>query len=361
MKIAELSTPALLLDADIFESNIKLMADAASRAGKRLRPHAKAHKCVEIAKRQIRAGAAGVCVATVDEADLMVSEGIGSVLLTSPIAHRAKCERIARLARIAQDFTVVVDHAKQVEMYAQAAEAAGAVLNVLVDLDAGDHRTGAAPGKPAWELTQHVLEERSLAFKGLQAYSVRGSHMDGPNARAEYCTNAWAAARETQELLAHHGVETEVITGGSTGSYAADCEVPYVTELQPGSYALMDVAYRRIGGLHFGNALTVAADVVSLNFPGRVTVDAGFKAFSTDRPFGPEVQNLSGARYEWAGDEFGYVFLDQAGSRAGLGDRLRFIPPHCDPTVNLYDRIHLCRGENVEEIWPVMKRMPCAQ
>ena len=361
MKIAELSTPALLLDAETFESNIRLMADAAARAGKRLRPHAKAHKCIEIAKRQIRAGAVGVCVATVDEADLMVSAGVNGVLLTSPIAHRAKCERIAHLAGVAPDLTVVVDHADQVQLYSDAADRAGVILNVLVDLDVGDHRTGVAPGERAWQLTKRIVAKRSLVFKGLQAYSVRASHMDDSKARAEYSLNALRGAHETQVLLASHGVETPLITGGSTGSYAADCALPYVTELQAGSYVLMDVAYGRIGGLNFGNALTVAADVISANYPDRVTVDAGFKAFATDRPFGPVVQGFPGARYEWAGDEFGYVFLDRAAHGIRLGDRLRFIPPHCDPTVNLYDRIHLCRGENVEEIWPVMKRLSCPQ
>jgi D-serine deaminase-like pyridoxal phosphate-dependent protein len=357
MKIAELSTPALLLDVDIFESNIRLMADAAARAGKRLRPHAKAHKCIEIARRQIRAGAVGVCVATVDEADLMVSAGVNGVLLTSPITNGAKCERIAGLTSVAPDLAVVVDHADQVQLYSNAADRAGVTLNVVVDLDVGDHRTGMEPGEPAWHLTERIVSKRNLAFKGLQAYSVRASHIDDAKARAEYSSSALSGAYETQLLLASHGVETQMISGGSTGSYEADCALSYVTELQAGSYALMDVAYGRIGGLNFGNALAVAADVISANYPDRVTVDAGFKAFATDRPFGPVVQRLPGARYEWAGDEFGYVFLDRAAHGVHLGDRLRFIPPHCDPTVNLYDRIHVCRGETVEEIWPVMKRL----
>ena len=121
--------------------------------------------------------------------------------------------------------------------------------------------------------------------------------------------------------------------------------LPYMTELQAGSYALMDGAYARIGGIDFGHALTILATVISANHADRVTVDAGFKAFATDRPFGPDVLDIPGARYEWAGDEFGYVFLDQLPNRLGLGDRVRFIPPHCDPTVNLYDRIHVCHGD----------------
>jgi D-serine deaminase-like pyridoxal phosphate-dependent protein len=162
------------------------------------------------------------------------------------------------------------------------------------------------------------------------------------------------AALETCRLLESHDIRVEIITAGSTGSYASDSALAFVTELQAGSYALMDLAYTQIGGVGFDNALTVLATVVSANHPDRVTVDAGFKAFSTDRPFGPAVLHLDNARYEWAGDEFGFVV--QSPHKIRLGDRLRFIPPHCDPTVNLYDRIHVCRGDEVADVWPIMDR-----
>jgi D-serine deaminase-like pyridoxal phosphate-dependent protein len=118
----------------------------------------------------------------------------------------------------------------------------------------------------------------------------------------------------------------------------------------------MDVAYARIGITEFAHALTVLATVVSANHSDRVTVDAGFKAFATDRTFGPDVLNLANARYQWAGDEFGYVFVEHTQTRPRLGDRLRFIPPHCDPTVNLYDRIYVCSGDIVLETWSIMDR-----
>jgi 3-hydroxy-D-aspartate aldolase len=356
MNIAEVPTPALLLDAGVFESNIRTMAGHAERSGKKLRPHAKAHKCVAIAKRQIEAGAAGVCAATVSEAELMTQAEVPGVLLTSPVADPGKCKRIAALALAAPDITVVVDHEYQVQLYAEAADRAGVTINVLIDLDLGDHRTGIAPGEPALQLANTILANRRLSFKGLQAYSVRASHLSEKEGRSEYSSTVLSQALEMRILLESHGIETQMISGASTGSYAADAALPYITELQAGSYALMDVAYARIGGIEFGHALTVLATVISANHTDRVTVDAGFKAFSTDRPFGPEVLDQDGARYDWAGDEFGYVFLDQAPDRIRLGERLRFIPPHCDPTVNLYDRIHLCRGDEVQEIWPVMDR-----
>jgi D-serine deaminase-like pyridoxal phosphate-dependent protein len=356
MRIRELPTPALLLDADLFTSNIERMASLVSAAGKSLRPHAKAHKCVEIAKRQLQAGAIGVCAATVAEAELMVHAGIRGVLLTSPLADISKMKRMAALAAIADDTAVVVDHPEQVRLYRDAALNAGVTLNVVIDLDVGDHRTGIAPGLPVLRLARDILDGNGLSFQGLQAYSVRASHLPGVEERRQFSVNAMRCAVETRDLLMSEGVPVKILSGGSTGTYGIDMLVAEMTELQAGSYAFMDGAYQRIGGVQFGQALSVLATVISANHPDRVTVDAGFKAFSTDRPFGPDLLEIAGARYEWAGDEFGYVYLDQPSQRIRLGDRLRFVPPHCDPTVNLYDRYYVCRGNNVEDVWPIMDR-----
>jgi aspartate/methionine/tyrosine aminotransferase/D-serine deaminase-like pyridoxal phosphate-dependent protein len=358
MKLADLPTPALLLDYDLFTANLARMAEHARAAGKQLRPHAKAHKCAEIAKRQIAAGAAGVCVATVPEAEYMVRSGITGVLLTSPVADAHKAARLAELGRVDSSLILVVDHAFHVQMLNDTAAAAGVVLNVLVDLDLGDHRTGVAPGQPALELARTVTEAPALRFAGLQAYSVRASHTQGVEARADFSRGRLAEAIATRDLLRAHGIAVPVLTGGSTGTVRVDATVDGVTELQAGSYALMDVAYARIGGVDFAHALTVLATVVSANHTDRVTVDAGLKAFSTDRPFGPEVIDPAGARYEWGGDEFGYVHVTERMPPIRLGERLRFIPPHCDPTVNLYDRIHVHRGEQVEDVWTIMDRLP---
>jgi D-serine deaminase-like pyridoxal phosphate-dependent protein len=356
MKIVDLPTPALLLDAELFDANIRRMAEHAAKAGKELRPHAKAHKCVNIARLQVQAGAAGVCVATVSEAELMAASGIGSLLLTSPVAGHHKCARMAALAEAAPDVTVVVDHPEQVRLYSDAAKRVGVNLNVLVDLDLGDHRTGISPGKPALDLARAVAAEPHLSFQGLQAYSVRASHMSADEGVAAYSAGVLQQAEATKQLLESSGIPVPVVTGGSTVTYAADSRLSFMTELQAGSYALMDVAYARIGITEFAHALTVLATVVSTNHPDRVTVDAGFKAFATERAFGPDVINVPGARYQWAGDEFGYLFVEHAQARPRLGDRLRFIPPHCDPTVNLYDRIYLCSGDIVLETWSIMDR-----
>jgi D-serine deaminase-like pyridoxal phosphate-dependent protein len=336
----QIPTPALLLDSDLLEANLSRMAQAVKQFGKQLRPHAKAHKCPEIARRQIAHGACGISVATVAEAELMAAHGILGILLTSPLGDPAKIGRIAATGAMA-----VVDHLRQVEWY----EAASRPTDLLIDLDIGDHRTGASSPAQALEIARAIGKSKNLRLRGLQAYSVSGSHGADVATRKRISQAAFESAAAIRDLLAAEGWPTEILTGGSTGSWDVDLDLPDVTELQCGSYIMMDLAYRRIG-IDFEPAMTILASVVSANHDSFVTVDAGFKAFSTDRGYGPEPVRLD-AKYRWGGDEFG--FLD---TKLALGDRVEFIAPHCDPTVNLYDRIYFCRGEAVETIWPVMGR-----
>jgi D-serine deaminase-like pyridoxal phosphate-dependent protein len=337
-------TPALLLDLDLFESNLARMADRARKCGKNLRPHAKAHKCVEIAHRQLNGGAKGICVATVAEAELMAQAGITDILLTSPLGEMHKISRVARAASM-----VVVDHPLQVAWYQQTNQP----VDVLIDLDVGDHRTGARSIEQALEIARAVDGAPNLRLRGIQAYSVSGSHAT-PEERRRNSEHTFQVAAAARDAFQREGFSTEIISGGSTGTWEVDLALPELTEFQAGSYALMDLAYRKLG-IDFAHALTVLATVISANHQGFATVDAGYKAFSTDRPFGPEPVNLPGAKFRFTGDEFGMV----EGANLKVGDRIEFISPHVDPTVNLYDRIHVRRGEIIEEIWPIMNRSRC--
>jgi 3-hydroxy-D-aspartate aldolase len=338
----EIPTPALLLDAELFEANLRRMAEAVRQFGKQLRPHAKAHKCVEIARRQIEHGACGVSVATVAEAELMAKNAIPGILLTSPLADPAKIAHIVETGAMA-----VVDHVRQVEWYDAASSGP---IDLLIDLDVGDHRTGASSPGQALEIARAIGRTRHLNLRGLQAYSVSGSHGADLGVRKHISESAFQTAVASRDLLANEGFPVEILTGGSTGTWDVDLAIPDVTELQCGSYVMMDLAYEKLG-VDFQPAMTILATVVSANHDSFVTVDAGFKAFATDRGYGPEPVLLN-AKYRWGGDEFG--FLD---TKLALGDRVEFIAPHCDPTVNLYDRIHVCRGETVEAVWPVMGRI----
>jgi D-serine deaminase-like pyridoxal phosphate-dependent protein len=352
----EISTPALLLDLDAFESNLALMASHVRRSGKALRPHAKAHKCVEIARRQMAEGAVGLCVATVPEAELFSKAGISGLLLTSPLADPLKITRVVTTSAM-----VVVDHLQQVNWYQDAAYAAARHVDVLIDLDVGDHRTGATPDQ-AVAIALAIARSTHLKLCGLQAYSVSGSHA-GPQAdpsagraeRKRISEAAFLSAATTRDELARQGLPTEILSGGSTGSWDIDTGIPAVTELQAGSYIYMDMAYGKLG-LPFRPALSVLTTVISASHDAFVTVDGGFKAFSTDRGYGPEAPAYPGSAYRWGGDEFGYLDIAGCDPRPRLGDKIEFLPPHCDPTVNLYDRLYACRRGTVEHVWPIMDR-----
>ena len=201
----------------------------------------------------------------------------------------------------------------------------------------------------------------NLRLAGLQAYDGGASHTLGFEARRTRSQASMAQAVETRRMLERDGLACPLLSCGSTGTYNIDSEVEGVTELQPGSFMFMDTDYNRIGGQDgpvyrdFQNALAVVTTVVSKR-TNTAIVDGGFKAFSTDRSFTPEPKSLPGVTYAWAGDEHGRLDLSLTPGEVQVGDRIEFIPPHCDPTVNLYDQIYALRGERVEAVWPIAAR-----
>ena len=249
---------------------------------------------------------------------------------------------------------VIADHTKQIEWYNEAARAAGRKTDVLVDLDVGDHRTGAGSEAQALEIAEAADRAPHLVLRGLQAYSGHGSHAGGLEDRRRVSSEALATAAEVRDAMAQKGLSTEILSGGSTGTWEIDTATAELTEMQVGSYVLMDIDYRRVG-VDFAHAMTVLATVVSANHDNFVTIDGGYKAFATDRGYGPEAVHFPGTKYRWGGDEFGYLDIEESNLHPKLGERIEFIAPHCDPTANLYDRIHACRGEVVEDVWPLKR------
>ncbi|MCW5969734.1 MAG: DSD1 family PLP-dependent enzyme [Blastocatellales bacterium] len=359
---AEIVTPALVVDLDLFEANIARMAAHAKSSGIALRPHAKTHKCPEVARRQMRAGALGICTATIREAEAMAAAGLTGLLITSEIVGRPKIERLIALAARHPDAMVVVDDASNARDLNDAAGAAKLKLNVMIDVDPGLRRTGIAPGDPAAALAEIIMKLPHLRLRGIHAYSGSSAHVKGWEARRAHSIGVMTPAVETFARLKKKGMPVEILSGGSTGTYNIDSALEGMTELQVGSYVFMDIEYRDIGGKSgavyddFSPSLTVLATVISKNHADRATVDAGIKAFATDRKFGPEIKGAAGVAYNFGGDEHGILVLDGASRTIGVGDRLEFYVPHCDPNVNLYDRIYACRGERVEAAWPVLGR-----
>ena len=352
-----IATPAAVLDLDAFDRNVAKMAARARSAGLALRPHSKSHKCSAIAQRQIEAGAIGICCAKLAEAEAMAAAGIGAILVTSPIAGAARAERAARLARDIGDFRIVVDHA---DGAAELGAAAQGPIQVLIDVDPGMGRTGVHDATQAVQVLRAIQAQPNLKFLGVQCYGGHWQHMEGANARAAVVADGMAYLSTVIAALREAGAEIGVVTGGGTGTFAADAAQGVLTEVQPGSFAFMDREYRDAlkddpDGA-FEQALTIAASVISANHPQWVTVDAGLKAFSTDGPLPiATTPKFAASAYRFFGDEHGRLMRPH-GLPVARGERVDFVPPHVDPTLDRYDVIHFVRGDVLAEIAPVEAR-----
>lgn len=360
---ARLDTPALIVDLDALERNIAAMAAHARAVGVALRPHAKTHKSVLIAERQVAAGALGLSCATLGEAEIMVSGGIPGVHITSPQVTEAKIARLVALnAAPHQGLSVVVDHPANLAALDAAARASGKTLDVLVDYQAGQGRTGVAGEAELGSLVRAALAAKGVAFRGIQSYSGNVQHIA---TRTERRARALAQLDTLGAMLGRlraAGIGVPIVTGGGTGTFDLDPERRLFTELQVGSYIFMDVQYLQAladgrNAPPFETSLFVSTAVVSVNAPGYVTTDAGLKCFATDGP-APELASgaPAGSRYEFFGDEHGKLVLPPGAMRPALGARIECVTPHCDPTVNLHDFYHLVRGDTLVEIWPVDAR-----
>ena len=355
----DIPTPALLLDLDAFDYNIRKMASHLKARHKAFRPHGKTHKCPEVAKALVRAGAVGCCAARLSEAEVFAEHDIPGLLVTTAVIGRDKVARAVALADKAPDTIFVADDRQNVRDINDAAGKRDEPIKLAVDLFFG--RTGIPPGQPAVELAQLIDSLPNVTFVGLQSYDGAAAHTTPFDARSARTRTTMGKAVETKAMLERAGIQCPLVTGGSTGTYRFDSENPGITELQPGSFVFMDMEYGTIGGpdgteyRDFKNSLTVVTTVVSRP-PGMAIVDGGYKAFSTDRPFTPQPVGIDGVTYGWAGDEHGRLDVTNASRELKVGDRVEFIPPHIDPTVNLYDAIYALRGDRVEAVWPIAAR-----
>jgi D-serine deaminase-like pyridoxal phosphate-dependent protein len=358
--LEELPTPVLLLDEAGLMRNIDKMARFLRARGKGFRPHAKTHKCPEIARRQMAAGAVGICAAKVSEAFVLIHSGIESVLITSAIMSPAKAELVAELSRKAR-LDVVVDCMAGLAVL-EAALSEGDNLGVLIDLDVEMGRTGTRSDDEALALAERITASPNMTFRGIQHYAGHLMHIEGFESRRDRSLSLWETVSGRIERLRDAGFPPDVVTGCGTGTFNIDCEVDMVTDLQVGSYVFMDQEYRLIGGEggdlfdDFDVTLTVATTAISQPMGDRaVTVDGGYKVFASDS-VNPEPLDLAGSRFRFGGDEHGILLLDKGSQQPTLGSVQRFITPHCDPTVNLHDVYWVHDEDQVYSRWPISAR-----
>ena len=358
---AKLATPALVLDLDAFERNLARMAEHCRTAGLALRPHAKTHKSLAVAKAQIAAGAIGICCAKLGEAEAMAEGGIDSILVTSPVVAAQGIARLMALDAKISDLMVVIDNPLNAEALAAAAAEAGRSLKVLVDLDIGLHRTGIRPGADALALAEQIAAAEHLELRGLQAYAGHLMHIHDFAERREKSLAGMKVLGEMRDALREKGLACDIVSGGGTGTFNIDPEARVLTELQGGSYIFMDKQYNDVAlgngaTFPFETALSVQMSVVSANTKNLATTDAGFKSFATDADPPALLSGApEGAGYFFFGDEQGGILLPD-GARLEIGSVLTAMTPHCDPTVNLYDAYHVVRGDTLVDIWPIEAR-----
>lgn len=382
-----IDTPALVLVLDAFERNLERMQQAADRAGVALRPHAKAHKCPDIALAQMTRGAVGICCQKVSEALPFLRAGIADIHISNEIAGPAKATLLARMARHAR-ISVCVDAVVQVRALAEAAEREQSGLTVLVELDIGQGRCGVADADAALRLAERIAAQPRLSFGGLQAYHGGIQHVRDHAARREGAARAAERAGAVAARLAAAGAPCQVVTGGGSGSVEFDLASGVFTEIQPGSYVFMDGDYgsnargddSAAQALRFEHSLFIATTVMSTAAQGQVVVDAGLKSMAVDsglpwvwqhggQPSGGQPsggQRDRGTRstrlaYVAANDEHGIVRpVPGAGGEMPalpqLGEPLWLVPGHCDPTLNLYDTLVGVRDGKVESLWPISAR-----
>ena len=359
MHLSEVDTPALLLDLDAFERNLDRLDASLAGRNVRLRPHAKSHKTPQLALRQIARGAVGVCCQKVSEAEAMVAGGVQNVLVANEVVGRAKLARLAALAKRAT-IGVCVDDLGNVGELEAAAREAGSRPDVYVEIDVGAGRCGVAPGEPALAMARAIVLARNLRFAGIHAYHGGAQHLRTPQERSAAIAQAVDKVKTSKAMMEAAGIKVEIVTGAGTGTYMLEATSGVYNELQPGSYVFMDADYGRnldADGkpvLEFDYALTILATVMSRPTAQRAVVDVGLKAHSVDSGM-PTVVGVAGAKYLKASDEHGVLDVPHPHS-VRLGDRVRLIPGHCDPTVNLYDWMVCIRGERVEDIWPIAAR-----
>ena len=362
-----LQTPALVVDLSRLNANLDRMQSLCDRHQHTLRPHSKTHKCVAIARLQVDRGAVGICCAKLGEAEAMSRGGLENILVTSPVVTDEGIRRAISLHRTTRELILTVDSSIVAKRTNELAEAAQTKVDVIMDIDPGMHRTGIQLGTEGLNLAKSLVQDcHYLKFRGIQFYSGDLMHVRSYTERRERYSERNAQLKRFLHDLRESGVECEIVTGGGTGSYEIDLELNVMTELQAGSYAFMDRQYLEIESrsgieLEFDPSLFVFTTVISSNHTHMATTDAGLKSFATDDKTPLIVDGAPDeCHYAFMGDEHGAVHWKSDDYQLNVGSMISTVVPHCDPTINLYNEIHVVAGNKLVDIWPFGAR-GCSQ
>ena len=358
---SELDTPNLVIDKTKLEQNLALMQGLAAEKGVEVRAHAKTHKCSTLAKLQLKFGCVGICVAKISEALVLARAGVSGLLLTSPVVTKLKITQLMELLKLAPDTMVVVDDLANVADLNQALQANNLLLRVLVDIDAGIGRTGVLL-KDARFLIDELSNFAQIKFCGIQCYAGHLQHIADLNERRQQSHAILTAVSKLKRELLEAGINCAIQTGSGTGTFSLDAELAEVTEIQPGSYCVMDQEYTEINYKEqkFNSALTLLTSVISVNHTTHVTVDAGTKALYRVATL-PRIISHPGLVYDWDGfgDEHGKVSALNSAELPKLGEVLELVVAHCDPTINLFDWFYITENDIVVDCWKIDARGCC--
>ncbi len=351
--VTEIDTPALLLDADILESNIKKMAGFANNEGISLRPHFKTHKCPALAHKQIEAGAIGITCAKVSEAEIAATSGIKEILIANQLVTAEKIEKLVSLNRHG-NVMVAVDSIHNAKAISKAAAKRGQTINVVIERDVGLQRCGTRSLDETLKLAQAMEKLPGLQMAGLMGYEGHTVFLTPEDKRAEQCKIAMETLLKTKDALSKNGFPVDIVSAGGTGTHEITGKYHEITELQVGSYATMDWKYKE-SGMDFSLALSVLGTVVSTPEKDKAIIDIGMKGITTD--FGlPVVKNLKGASLTSLSEEHGIIKLNGDACKLSVGDKLELYPTHGCTTINLYDSFYVIRNNYLETTWPIAAR-----
>lgn len=362
MKADEIQTPALVLDLDVLERNIKKMGDYAKAHGMRHRVHGKMHKSVDVARLQVElGGACGICCQKVSEAEVFARGGLRDVLVSNQVRDPAKIDRLARMPKLGTRTICCVDDIANVADLSEAAQRHGTEIECLVEIDCGAGRCGVTTTTDVVAIAKAIDAAPGLKFAGLQAYQGAMQHMDLYEERKAKIDIAVAQVKDAVDGLKAEGLDCDIVGGGGTGSYYFESTSGVYNELQCGSYAFMDADYgrildesgNRIDRGEWENAFFILTSVMSHAKADKAIVDAGLKAQSVDSGL-PVIFGRTDVEYVKCSDEHGVV-ADPEGVLQ-VNDKLKLVPGHCDPTANVHDWYVGVRDGRVEALWPVSAR-----